>query len=109
MFHHNRKREYISGFAGPTSVAGADALAQIIEASRRGSDSLPSLNYGMHKPFGGVAGFEAAAAQTYRQPEPWSPVGLRDNFPVHPMDGNEQAAFSHAFMSGHNTVRYPGH
>lgn len=95
--------------AGPTTLNGSEALAQIYEASRR-SDSLPSFNYshGPQKPYsGGASNFEAVSGQGFRGVEPWSSVGIRDSFHSH--EGVEQPGFGHAFLPGHNAVRYQGH
>ena len=93
-------------------VAGQDALAQIFEASRRGSDSLPGLSpsHSIQRPFNGMANFDPAPGQHARGMEPWSPVGVRDSFhSMQPLDSPDHTPYGSMFMPGHNPMRYQGH
>ncbi len=106
---------YPAYIAGPNSVAGPDALAQIFEASRRGSDTLPGANYpsqGFQKPFGGLpaAAFDPATAPSPRSLDPWGAVAPREGGPMQQLDGGDHIGFaSPPFFSGHTSMRYQGY
>ena len=86
-------------------MAGPDALAQIIEASRR-SDSLPGPTYSQsfQKPLGNLPG------PAPRSLEGWGAVAGRDAGSMQQIDSGEPIGFAHPpFFAGHTSMRYQGY
>lgn len=75
-----------------TLCAGADALAHILEASRRGPDGYPSPSYGRATPqkLGPMGG--PCDAQNPRMYNRWGTPGPRDPYPRARLDGLDTLA-----------------